>query len=157
MKTYYECTFIVNPGLDDAQIETTAKAVEETIVKNGGEMVNTDHIGRRRLAYPIAKKHNGYYICMEFEMDGRSLERVERLLKLDENVMRHLTLKLDKRDLEAKQRRAALAAAPPIENVPASVTAAAVAAAAAAEAAAAEAAAGTEAEKSAQSAGDSEA
>lgn len=119
MKTYYECTFIVNPGLDDAQIETTAKAVEETIVKNGGEMVNTDHIGRRRLAYPIAKKHNGYYICMEFEMDGRSIERVERLLKLDENVIRHLTLKLDKRELEAKRKRAALAAAPPAEAAPA--------------------------------------
>lgn len=119
MKTYYECTFIVNPGLDDAQIETTAKAVEETIVKNGGEIVNIDHIGRRRLAYPIAKKHNGYYICMEFEMDGRSIERVERLLKLDENVIRHLTLKLDKRELEAKRKRAALAAAPPVEAAPA--------------------------------------
>ncbi len=128
MKTYYECTFIVNPGLDDAQIETTAKAVEETILKNGGEMVNTDHIGRRRLAYPIAKKHNGYYICMEFEMDGRSIERVERLLKLDENVIRHLTLKLDKRELEAKRRRAALAAAPPVDAAPAPAPAAAPAA-----------------------------
>lgn len=112
MKTYYECTFIVNPGLDDAQIESTAKAVEDTILKNGGEIINIDHIGRRRLAYPIAKKHNGYYVCVEFELDGRSLERVERLLKLDENVMRHLTLKLDKRELEAKQKRAALAAMP---------------------------------------------
>jgi small subunit ribosomal protein S6 len=107
MKTYYECTFIVNSGLDDAQIENTIKATEETITKNGGTIVNTDRIGRRRLAYPITKKHNGFYTCIEFEAEARSIEKVERYLTLDENVMRYLTLKLDKRMLDAKRNRAA--------------------------------------------------
>ena len=111
MKSYYECTFIVNPGLDDAQIEGTIKAAEETIVKNGGQLIATDRIGRRRLAYPITKKHNGFYVCVEFEADGKSIERVERFLTLDENVMRYLTLKLDKRQLDAKRTRAAALAA----------------------------------------------
>ncbi len=109
MKRFYECTFIVNPGLDDAQIESTVKMAEDTVVKNGGEIVNTDHLGRRRLAYPIAKKHNGFYVTLEFEAEGRIVEKVERFLTLDENVMRYLTVMLDARELEAKRTRAALA------------------------------------------------
>lgn len=108
MKRYYECTFIVNPGLDDAQIESTVKMAEDTVVKNGGELVNTEHLGRRRLAYPIAKKHNGYYVCLEFEADGRIVEKVERFLTLDENVMRYLTVMLDARELAAKRNLAAM-------------------------------------------------
>jgi small subunit ribosomal protein S6 len=109
MKNYYECTFIVNPGLDDAQIENTIKMTEDLVVKNGGQLVGTDRLGRRRLAYPIMKKHNGFYTCVEFEGEGRIVEKVERFLTLDENVMRFLTLKLDNRELAAKQNRAALA------------------------------------------------
>lgn len=109
MKRFYECTFIVNPGLDDAQIESTVKMAEDTIVKNGGELVNTEHIGRRRLAYPIAKKHNGFYVCVEFEAEGRIVEKIERFLTLDENVMRYLTVTLDARELNAKRTRAAMA------------------------------------------------
>jgi len=108
MKRFYECTFIVNPGLDDAQIESTVKMAEDTIVKNGGELVNTENIGRRRLAYPIAKKHNGFYVTIEFEAEGRIVEKVERFLTLDENVMRYLTVTLDARELEAKRNRAAM-------------------------------------------------
>jgi small subunit ribosomal protein S6 len=107
MKRFYECTFIVNPGMDDAQIESTVKMVEDTITKNGGEMVSTENIGRRRLAYPIAKKHNGYYVSLEFEGEGRIIDKVERFLTLDENVMRYLTIALDHRELAAKRARAA--------------------------------------------------
>ncbi|MFA6232973.1 MAG: 30S ribosomal protein S6 [Bacteroidota bacterium] len=109
MKRFYECTFIVNPGLDDAQIESTVKMAQDTVAKNGGEILNTEHLGRRRLAYPIAKKHNGYYVILEFEAEGRIVEKVERFLTLDENVMRYLTVMLDQRELEAKRNRAALA------------------------------------------------
>lgn len=107
MKRFYECTFIVNPGQDDAQIENTVKSALEAVTKNGGTVVGTEHIGRRRLAYPIAKKHNGYYVSIEFEAEGHIVEKVERFLTLDENVMRYLTLTLDKRELDAKKNRAA--------------------------------------------------
>ncbi|PLX31570.1 MAG: 30S ribosomal protein S6 [Ignavibacteria bacterium] len=110
MKRFYECTFIVNPGLDDAQIESTVKMAEDTITKNGGEIVNIEHVGRRRLAYPISKKHNGFYVSIEFESEGRIIEKVERFLTLDENVMRFLTVHLDPRELDAKRNRIALAA-----------------------------------------------
>ena len=107
MKNYYDCTFIANPGLDDTQTENTIKAVEDTITKNGGNVSGIDRIGRRRLAYPIQKKHNGYYVCIEFEAEGRVIEKVDRFLTLDENIMRYLTLKLDRREVEAKRDRIA--------------------------------------------------
>ena len=107
MKNFYDCTFIVNPGLDDGQIETTIKQTEDTIVKNGGQVISIDRLGRRRLAFPIQKKHNGFYVCIEFEGEGRIIEKVDRFLTLDENVMRYLTLKLDKREMEAKRNRTA--------------------------------------------------
>jgi len=107
MKRFYECTFIINPGMDDAQMENTVKSTEDTISKNGGEVASIDRIGRRRLAYPIGKKHNGFYICMEFEAEPHITEKLERYLTLDENVMRYLTLQLDKRQIEAKRNRAA--------------------------------------------------
>lgn len=107
MKRFYECTFIINPGMDDAQTEATVKQAEDTVVKNGGEIIATEHVGRRRLAYPILKKHNGYYVTLEFEAEGHTVEKVERFLTLDENVMRYLTVKLDKRELAAKRDRLA--------------------------------------------------
>ena len=109
MKRHYECTFIVNPGLDDPQIEGVVKSVEDAVTKNGGEIVERENIGRRRLAYPITKKHNGYYASLEFEAEPHVIDKVERFLKLDENVMRYLTLSLDPKELEAKRTRIALA------------------------------------------------
>ncbi len=107
MKRFYECTFIINPGMDEAQIENLVKMTHDTITKNGGEVVTTDHIGRKRLAYPILKKHNGFYVMLEFESEGHVIEKVERFLKFDENVIRYLTLELDKRELAAKHERKA--------------------------------------------------
>ncbi len=106
MKTFYETTFIVNPNLDDHQIENTIKMAEDAIAKNGCQIVSVDRLGRRRLTYPIAKKHTGFYVTIEFEGEGKTIEKIERVLKLEENVLRYLSLRLDKRELEAKRQRA---------------------------------------------------
>ncbi len=107
MKNFYETTFIVNPNLDDHQIENTIKMAEDAVLKNGCQIIAIDRIGRRRLTYPISKKHTGFYVTIEFEGEGKTLEKIERALKLEENVLRYLSLRLDKRELEAKRNRAA--------------------------------------------------
>lgn len=109
MKQFYDSTFIVNAGIDDEQIEHTIRLVEETITKNGGEIITLDRIGRRRLAFPIAKKHNGFYVAIEFMAEGKIIDKVERVYQLDENILRYLTIKLNKRQLEAKRQREVLA------------------------------------------------
>lgn len=119
MKNFYETTFIVNASIDDEQIENTVKQIEDLIAKNGGEILAVDRLGRRRLSYPIAKKHQGFYTCIEFMAEGRLVDKIERFYQLDENVLRYLTLQLSKKEMDSKHQRIALQTreeAPPKEE-----------------------------------------
>lgn len=117
----YETTFIVNASLDDAQVEAVVTRVQETITKNGGTIKAVNKWGRKRLAYPINKRTNGFYVNIEFEAPGTVLAFLERAYQLDEMVLRNLTIVLDRKALAA--RAAALAAAPPVEEKPAAAPA----------------------------------
>jgi small subunit ribosomal protein S6 len=99
MKRYYETTFIINSYLEDPQIEAIISKVEETITKNGGMIKVFDKIGRKRLAYPIKKKNNGYYCFVLFESAPELITKLERYYQLEENVLRYLTIFLDKKSL----------------------------------------------------------
>lgn len=95
-KRAYETTFIVNPGLEDSGIDGIVQAVEELITNNGGEIVVNDRWGRKRLAYPIQKKNNGYYVYLMYNAPATLQSQMERHFHLEENVMRHLTIILEK-------------------------------------------------------------
>jgi len=62
--------------------------------------------GRRRLAYPIKKKYNGFYVYMAFESASEVLPLIERFFTLEENVLRHLTLELSEKLREHRKERA---------------------------------------------------
>lgn len=110
-KRLYETTFIVNASLDDPQVDAVIGRVQEIVSKNAGAVTSVNKWGRKRLAYPINKKTNGFYVNMEFEAPGPVLSHLERAFQLDEMVLRYLTIVLDRRALKA--RAAALAAVPP--------------------------------------------
>jgi len=102
-KRQYETTFIINPALDDPQIDAVINKVKDLITRNGGEIKTVDKWGRKRLAYPIHKKNNGFYTCIEFEAQGDVVRKLERAYQLDEQIIRYLTVILDKKALQAKQ------------------------------------------------------
>lgn len=106
----YETTFIVNASLDDVQVDGVINRVQETITKNGGTVSSLNKWGRKRLAYPINKRTNGFYVNIELEAPGTLLAPLERSFQLDEMILRHLTVQLDKKALAA--RAAAQAASP---------------------------------------------
>jgi len=110
-KRLYETTFIVNASLDDPQVDAVIGRVQETVSKNAGAVTAVNKWGRKRLAYTINKKTNGFYVNMEFEAPGLVLGQLERMFQLDEMVLRYLTIVLDRRALKA--RAAAAAAVPP--------------------------------------------
>jgi small subunit ribosomal protein S6 len=118
-KRLYETTFIVNASLDDPQVETVIGRVQEAITKNGGSVSAVNKWGRKRLSYPINKKTNGFYVNLEFEATGTVIAPLERSFQLDEMVLRHLTIALDRRAIKA---RAAAAVPPPAQPEPAPVT-----------------------------------
>ena len=115
----YESTIIINASLDDSQIESVVSRVQETISKNGGTITALNKWGRKRLAYPINKKTNGFYVNLEFSAPGSLIGLLERSFQLDEMVLRYLTIKLDKKAIEAKAKMLAAAVEPvPVPAVP---------------------------------------
>ena len=108
MKRNYETTFIVNAGLDDPQIDAVIEKVKELIVKNGGELRDVFKWGRKRFTYTIRKKNNGFYTVIEFSAPGDAIAKLERHYQLDENIIRYLTIQLDKKALKAKVAAAEL-------------------------------------------------
>lgn len=103
----YETAFIVNAGLDDPQIDAVIEKVKEFIAKHGGSVLDINKWGRKRFAYPIRKKNNGFYVIAEFTGSGDIVAKLERHYQLDENVLRYLTILLDKRALKARAQKAA--------------------------------------------------
>ena len=110
-KRLYETTFIINASLDDPQIEGVITRVQEVITRNGGTVSAINKWGRKRLAYPINKKTNGFYVNMELEAPGTLLSALDRAYQLDEMILRHLTILLDRKAIAARKAAAAAAAA----------------------------------------------
>ena len=93
----YEITFIVDPVLSGDEISTTAKAYGDLLKNEGCDIVATDEMGLRQLAYPINRRNSGVYFTHEFTTDsGTIIPKIELAMKRDERVMRYLTVKLDK-------------------------------------------------------------
>ena len=100
-KQTYESVVLINAALEDEQVETTINRIQETITSHGGEIIEIDKWGRKRLAYPIKKSKSGYYVVIRFESTTDLIATLERNYRLDENIIRYLTIALDKYALEA--------------------------------------------------------
>jgi small subunit ribosomal protein S6 len=98
----FETTFIVNASLDDSLIEGVIAKVQDQITKNQGEVTAVQRWGRKRLSYPIAKKNNGFYVCVEFTASGDLVTKLARFYHLEENVLRYLTIHVTKQMVKAR-------------------------------------------------------
>jgi small subunit ribosomal protein S6 len=92
----YETTFIVDSLLPEEQINATIDKIKDFIEKNGGKINQIDRWGKRRLAYEIAKKQYGYYVYIRFQYEGSLLKELEREYKLDDSIIRYLTVLIPK-------------------------------------------------------------
>lgn len=92
----YEIMFIVDPTLDDEIKEKTVEAVKE-IIASEGEVTNVDVWGLRKLAYPIEKKNEGYYVVIEFSAATTLPKELDRRLRISDNVIRHLIVNRDEK------------------------------------------------------------
>jgi len=106
----YETVFIVTPVLSEAQVQEVADKFQGVITENGGQIVNRENWGLKKLAYPIQKKTTGFYFLIEFTGEGSIINTLETQYRRDERVIRFLTFKQDKFAVEyAEKRRAKLA------------------------------------------------
>ncbi|GAC1655124.1 MAG: 30S ribosomal protein S6 [Vulcanimicrobiaceae bacterium] len=106
MKIDYEVTYILRPGLEEAEVTERSGAIADILKNNGGDVGNVELLGKKRLAYEINDLREGIYVVMSFKAEAAAAKELERQLRLNEDVMRALVIKLDKHAIAA-------AAAPP--------------------------------------------
>ena len=98
----YETVFILDSSLDKSTLEQEVKKVEDLITSREGKIIKVDTWGTRRLAYPIAKKQQGYYTLIIFEGEGGLPSELEKSYKLNESCLRYLTVVSEEEELEEK-------------------------------------------------------
>lgn len=95
----YETVIIVSASLEDEDIEKILKRYEEFFKNNNVEIIEIEKWGRKRMAYHIKKVRTGYYFLIRYKCEGSFVKKLERTLQIDEQILRYLTLRLDKKAL----------------------------------------------------------
>ncbi len=101
----YESVFIATPVLSETQLDELVGKFRGVITENGGQIVNEESWGLKKLAYPIQKKTTGYYFLLEFTGEGSIIETLETQYRRDERVIRFLTFRQDKHAVEYSEKR----------------------------------------------------
>ena len=123
----YEVMYVIDPALEDSARNELINRFSDLVAKNGGEVDRVDEWGKRRLAYAIQYKTEGYYVLMYIKAPADLPREIERNMKISDAVLRYLTVKYE-RELPAK--REPLKPYAPREAAPAAEAAPAVEAAA---------------------------
>ncbi|MDX1619103.1 MAG: 30S ribosomal protein S6 [Balneolaceae bacterium] len=104
-KNYYELTYIINPVLDDEEFTQIVNKYTDYIKDNDGEIDEVDEWGIRKLEYEMDGKGSGYYVNAYFHAPGELIEKLERQLRIDDNILRYLTLKYDAKMLRHREQQ----------------------------------------------------
>ncbi len=90
----YELVYIVTPEVADDELDKTVEKVNQFITGHGGSIDKIDRWGRRKLAYPIKDRREGNYVLTHFKFDPKDTTELESDLRISEDVLRHLLVKL---------------------------------------------------------------
>jgi len=89
----YELVVILSPEIGDDTVSASIQRVQESVTSRGGEVVDVNHWGRRRLAYPIKRHLEGNYVVSQIKLDPTQVPDLETNLRISEEVIRHLIVK----------------------------------------------------------------
>lgn len=101
-KKYYETYIILDGNADDSAVEEMINKYTSLFSKNEVDVLNVNRIGRRRMAYQIRKKQNGYYVCFEIMSNPGLITKIERTYQLDDNVLRYLSIQVSDKTRKEK-------------------------------------------------------
>jgi small subunit ribosomal protein S6 len=104
----YDFTIITKGDLPEGDNAKVIQGYEALMTKDGGEILKRDEWGTKRLAYPIKKTFRGFYVNYDFVGTPENVAEMERLIRIDDNVLRHLVIRLDESregtvDVEARK------------------------------------------------------
>ena len=104
MRTY-ETVIVIDSLLKNEEIDEIVNKVERVISNNGGKIESIERWGKKRLAYEIKRRQYGYYVEIVFEAPPNVIRILEREYRLEENILRYLSIHLDKRALEYRKQQ----------------------------------------------------
>ena len=112
----YELTYIIDTAVEENARKELIEKFSELIKANGGEIEKVDETfwGKRRLAYAINDKTEGYYVLVTMKAPSDLPREIERNLEINENIMRYLTIKLEEKKHSVKPRPVRVAPAAPV-------------------------------------------
>ena len=105
----YEVVFIVDPGADDAEVSRLTDIHKQIVTDQGGTITKEESWGKRPLAYEILHHHDGTFVLLEIEGSGREIAELERRMRVNDRIIRYLTVRVDedrRRAEKFKERRA---------------------------------------------------
>jgi small subunit ribosomal protein S6 len=104
----YELVFLADPRLAEEDVVALTDEYRSMLTANGGSIVKEESWGKKRLAYPIRKLTEGYYVLYNVEMEsGSPLAEVERRMQQNDKILRYLTVRLDAGRLRERPDRSA--------------------------------------------------
>ena len=115
----YELTYIIDATLEDTARKELIEKVSALIAANGGEVEKVDETwGKRRLAYAIDHKNEGYYVLVTMSAPGEAVKELERNLRINDSILRYLTVKLVEKQSKVKPRPVRAAAPAAADEAP---------------------------------------
>ena len=113
----YELTYIIDTALEEEARKELIEKVSALIAQNGGEVEKIDETwGKRLLAYPINDKPEGYYVLVTMQAPAELPKEIERNLRINENVLRSLVIKLEEKKHSVKPRPVRVPVAAPVQE-----------------------------------------
>jgi small subunit ribosomal protein S6 len=114
-KRQYEVVFIVDPTADD-EVPKLTESFTQIVIDQGGTITKSEVMGKRQLAYEILHHKDGTFVLLEIEGSGREIAELERRMRVNDRVLRYITVRVDedrRRADKLKERRARKAAKRP--------------------------------------------
>ena len=96
----YESTLIARPDISGQQVEGLSEQFQEIVREKGGKVAKTEYWGLRSLTYKIKKNRKGHYLYMQIDAPAEVIAEMERNMRINEDVMRYLTIRVDALDSE---------------------------------------------------------
>jgi small subunit ribosomal protein S6 len=98
MSRTYEVMYIVRPDVEEADLDKLIEGFQKNVTDGGGEIKSTEKMGRRRLAYTVRKFNDGIYVLMTIVADGSLIGEIERRLRVSEQVIKFITVRIDEEE-----------------------------------------------------------
>jgi small subunit ribosomal protein S6 len=102
----YEVVFIVDPTADDEEVARLTESFKQIVTDQGGTITKEESMGRRQLAYEILHKTEGNFMLLEIEGSGREIAELERRMRVNDRIIRYITVRVDEDRRRAEKFKA---------------------------------------------------